>query len=250
MVPPAATADTRSANDPDTTNEQPRRRMLRNKSTGELFESPAGWSHHPHQQKERTTRAAATQREEVLDPRDILIVGDYKRWRAKPPERRGTWEQFLRAVNNHAKRAGIAVLSVGRGTGKITESIVRSAQARLDKGKRRATCQESKCGRDPGAPCYGRPWVDTRTWYRLGVVERYRRTLDQRRQYTPSQGEGGEVRSATGSPSDHPNTEGEGMGRETAYIAPPRRGAFAGMSRAWIEAMARPLGERLAGGGA
>ncbi len=249
MVPPAATADTRSANDPDTTNEQPRRRMLTRKDDGELFEAPANWTFDPHSQKERTTRAAAEQRVEVLTPRDILIIEQLRRWRAKPPDRRPTWRQLLQLINYVARKAGV-VLSVGRGVGVITKRIAETAQERLDKGKRRATCQESKCGRDPGAPCYGRPWVDTRTWYRLGVVERYRRTLDQRRQYTPSQGEGGEVRSATGSPSDHPNTEGEGMGRETAYIAPPRRGAFAGMSRAWIEAMARPLGERLAGGGA
>ncbi len=223
--------------------------MLTRKDDGELFEAPANWTFDPHSQKERTTRAAAEQRVEVLTPRDILIIEQLRRWRAKPPDRRPTWRQLLQLINYVARKAGV-VLSVGRGVGVITKRIAETAQERLDKGKRRATCQESKCGRDPGSQCYGRPWVDTRTWYRLGVVERYRRTLDQRAAHTPSPGRGGKMRSATGSPSDHPNTEREGMWEETAYVRPPPRGAFAGMSQAWIDAMARPLGERLAGGGA
>lgn len=226
IAPTAQTSATHPANNPTTTDEQPGRRMLRNKSTGERFEAPANWTFDPHSQKERRTRDAAEQRAEVTDRRDILIIGAHERWRAKPPERRGTWEQFLRAVNNLAERAGV-VLSTRKGltvgTGKITKSIVESARNRLDLGPRRATCQESKCGRDPGSPCYGRPWVDPRTWHRLDVVERFRRSRDQRIAYMPSPGRGGEVRSATGSPSDHPNTEGEGMWEETAYVRPPPR---------------------------
>ncbi len=164
--------------------------MLTRKDDGELFEAPANWTFDPHSQKERTTRAAAEQRVEVLTPRDILIIEQLRRWRAKPPDRRPTWRQLLQLINYVARKAGV-VLSVGRGVGVITKRIAETAQERLDKGKRRATCQESKCGRDPGSQCYGRPWVDTRTWYRLGVVERYRRTLDQRAAHTPSPGRGG-----------------------------------------------------------
>ncbi len=212
--------------------------MLTRKDDGELFEAPANWTFDPHSQKERTTRAAAEQRVEVLTPRDILIIEQLRRWRAKPPDRRPTWRQLLQLINYVARKAGV-VLSVGRGVGVITKRIAETAQERLDKGKRRATCQESKCGRDPGAPCYGRPWVDTRTWYRLGVVERYRRTLDQRAAIYAVSRRG---RGRCDLLPDHlPITQtqrGKGCGRETAYIAAPsprrvRRDVAGPGSRRW-----------------
>ena len=159
-----------------------------------IYEYPAHWRHDPHNQAERAARQGARKREE-LRPRDIecerlLRERSLQLAAGVPLAARWTY-----------KKIAARVQEIGRELGevwKVNKKVIEGALDRLRRGNRRPTCGERKCGREPGAPCHGRPWTPFLRWINMTPVARYRETVRQRARFgaresapAPSLGEGG-----------------------------------------------------------